>query len=195
MSNVEILISIVIVIVGTAGIISYIFPRLKKKGIDVSNVLNKLERGLEEVKTGLAVVNEIAPNIPQIEVLTLIEKWAEIGVEKAQQLYISSQLSGEERNQAARDTIIATLDQLDIPITENLQKIINDTIESNVFNLKSEYEKKVATEAIVTEKVESLQSTVSQLQDSNIQLIQQNAELTQKLTTIQSAIAPVVEIQ
>ena len=190
MSNIEILISIVIVIVGVVGSLAYVYPLIKKKGIDMSNILEKLDKGLEEVKTGLAVVNEIAPNIPQIEVLTLIEKWAEVGVEKAQQLYISSQLSGEERNQAARDTIIATLDQLDIPITENLQKIINDTIESNVFNLKSEYEKKVATEAIVTEEVASLQSAVSKLKESNAQLTQQNVELTQKLTTILSAVAP-----
>ncbi|MDP4144477.1 MAG: hypothetical protein Q8936_08355 [Bacillota bacterium] len=189
MDNITTLLAISGVVVGAGGAIGFIFPSLKKRGINISNVLDRIEKGLEELKTGVQVVKEITPSTPGINVIELIEKWAEIGVKKAQQLYISSQLPADQRKQAAIDTIVTTLKQLNIPVTADLQQLINDTVESKVFDIKTDDEKKAATQNALSLQVTQLQTQNSQLQSNIAQLTQQNTVLNNKLATVQNTVA------
>lgn len=187
-----ILLTIFSVIVGVSAAIGIVLPYLKAKGVNVKEILDKLQKGLEEVKTGLAVVKEVAPNTPQLDTLETVEKWAEIGVKKAQQLYISSQLTGDQRNQAAKDTIVAALQELNIPVSDNLKQIISDTVESKVFDLKTPEEIKTQETKTVQDTTVTLQQQVTQLQADKVQLQSTNAQLAQKITSMQNAVTQAV---
>lgn len=184
-----VLLTIVSVIVGLSVAIGIVLPYLKAKGVNVKEILDKLQKGLEEVKTGLAVVKEVAPNTPQLSTIELVEKWAEIGVKKAQQLYISSQLTGDERNQAAKDTIVAALRELNIPVSDNLKQIISDTVESKVFDLKTPEEIKTQETKSVQNIAVALQQQVTQLAADKAQLQTVNTQLTQQITNIKNTVA------
>ncbi|MDP4146104.1 MAG: hypothetical protein Q8936_16710 [Bacillota bacterium] len=183
--NISILVTVITFVL---GYLYFILPYLKKKGVNVAKILNEVQTGLQEVKTGLEVVKSFEPNIPQVDVLLAVEKYAEIGVKKAQQLYISSQLGAAERKESAKNTIINSLKELNIPITDSLSALIDDIVESKVFDLKEDNEKKVASQNIVVKQTTQLQSQVSELTSTNLQLNQQIENLQSKLGQVQSVV-------
>lgn len=188
------LLVIIAVVFGSAVVIGFVFPYLDKKGINTKAILDDVQKGLQEVKAGLEVIKEVAPSTPQIAVLELIEKYAEIGVEKAQQLYISSQLQGSDRKASAKETITNTLAELNIPISDSLNKLIDDVLESKVLSLKSQDEIKAQEVNATQSTITNLQKQLADLQATNATLIQSNADLANKLNVIQSAVAPTVPV-
>ena len=185
------LIIIIAVLLGASASIGFVIPYLQTKGINIKAILDKLEKGLEEVKTGLEVAKEVAPSA-QLDVLSIVEKYAEIGVKKAQQLYISSQLQGDERKAAAKETITNTLTELNIPVTDSLNKLIDDVIESKVFDSKTNAEISTQETSATQNTITNLQKQLADLQATNVNLTQSNTDLTNKLDTIQNAVAPTV---
>ena len=181
------LLVIVAVLFGSTFVIAFVFPYLQKKGVNVKVILDDVQKGLEEVKTGLAVANEVAPS-PQLDVISLIENYAEIGVKKAQQLYISSQLQGVDRKASAKETITNSLKELNIPITDNLDKLIDDVIESKVFDSKSAEDVKTQETNANQETITNLQKQVLDLQTTNASLTQSNTDLTNKLNVVQNTV-------
>jgi uncharacterized coiled-coil protein SlyX len=182
------LLVIAAVIFGSTVIIGVVFPYLNKKGINAKAILDDVQKGLEEVKTGLEVVKEVAPST-QLDILSIVEKYAEIGVEKAQQLYISSQLQGSDRKASAKETIVNTLKELNIPVTDNLDKLIDDIIESKVFSSKTDVEINIQERKATQDTITDLQKQLADLQVTKATLTQSNADLINKLNTVQSAIA------
>ena len=187
------LLVIIAVVFGSAVVIGVVFPYLNKKGINTKLILDDVQKGLEEVKTGLAVVKEVAPS-PQVDILETVEKYAEIGVKKAQQLYISSQLTGDDRKAAAKETITNTLAELNIPVTDSLNKLIDDVIESKVFDSKTDAEISTQEANATQNTITALQKQLADLQTTNTNLTQANADLTNKLNAIQNAVAPSIEV-
>lgn len=185
------LLVIIAVLFGSAFVIAFVFPYLQKKGVNVKVILDDIQKGLEEVKTGLAVAKEVAPS-PQLDIISLIENYAEIGVKKAQQLYISSQLQGVDRKASAKETIVNSLNELNIPITDNLDKLIDDVIESKVFDSKSSEDIKVQETNANQETITNLQKQLADLQTTNVSLVQSNTDLTNKLNVVQNTIAPTI---
>lgn len=185
MMNKEILTIIITagVTLGITGSIKFGFSYLKSKGVNSKKILDEAETGLKEIKTTIKAAEEIAPDIPELKILDTVEEWAQIGVDKAQQLYISSQLSADQRNQVAKDTVINTLNELNIPITDNLKFIINAAIESKVFNLKTDTEKSTAAQNTNTKTINKLAADKASLQ-------QQVNNLTNKINTIQATVTP-----
>lgn len=190
------LLIIVAVILGSAIVVRVVFPFLNKKGINAKVILDDVQKGLEEVKTGLEVVKEIAPNTPQLTVLELIDKSALVGVKKAQQLYISSQLQGDERKASAKETITNTLVELNIPVSDSLNKLIDDVIESKVFDSKTSTEISTQEANAIQNTITDLQKQLADLQATNANLTQTNTDLINKLNNIQmqSVVAPTVSV-
>lgn len=180
-----------IIIAVTLGGILILFPFLKQKGINVGKILSEIKAGLEEIKTGLAVVKEIAPNTPQLAVLDIVEKGAEIGVNKAQQMYISSQLPIDQRKQSAIETAESSVIESNIPLSDNLKKLISDAVESKVFNLKTDTEKTTGIQSALQLQNNQLQSQIAQVTAINTQLQSQVADLTNKINTVQATVTTI----
>lgn len=140
------------------------FAFLKKKGVNVPNVIKPAEEGLESLELSIAALKKISPNSAAINIADTIEKWVKIGAKNADQLYYSSQLTNkEDRKTVAKETVYNALKELNITPTENQKKLIDDTIESCVLDLghnKTEEEKQAQINKL-TEENKTLKTTIN----------------------------------
>lgn len=188
------LIIIAIIILGVIGALSFIFPCLKKKGINTTEVLDKAEKGLNEAGTVLELGKELVPS-KALDTLAIIDNLALRATKSARQLSISSQLPLEQRQSQAKESILAGLATFNIPISDNLEKIIDDSIQSFVLDSKTDEEIEIQQAQATQNQTISLQQQLADIQATNARLVQANQELTQKLNTVQSTVAPIVATQ
>ncbi|PRR86893.1 hypothetical protein [Clostridium luticellarii] len=191
MSNLNILFTIIGLAVGVGITVLLFLPYLKKKGIGTEDILQRVEDGLQEVKKYTDAAKAIVPGNKFLNILSLIEHYAEIGVEQAQQLNVSSQLPADERKKNAEDYVYSVLDKLGIKVDDNVKAIVSGVIESKVYELKSPEEKKSAQQTAAQVQISQLQIQASQLQSEKIQLQQENENLKKKIADIQNTVEPV----
>lgn len=192
-NNYETVAIIISIIVGVLGTLAVVYPRLKKEGISAGTILKEAEEGVEDVGSVIRVVQEFVPS-KALNILSIVDNLALKATKAAQQLYISSQLSIDQRKSSAKDSIIAGLKAFNIPITDNLEIVIDAAIEKCVIDTKTENEIKAQENNTVQSTISDLQKQISDLQATNTQLTQSNADLTNKLNAIQSAVAPSVAV-
>lgn len=110
------------------------FSFLKRKGINTQDVLEKTDKALTVTESVINVANEILPNNPIVNGLKVVEKYAHVGVNQAEQLYLTSQLKPDERNAKAKETIYAALTAAHLTkIQEESNKLVQ---ENQVLNEK-----------------------------------------------------------
>lgn len=129
------IITMVIVLVGVLGVIIGLNPYLKLKGVNVSSILDNAQKVTESVDKVLGVVQDILPNNPTVGLLTIIEKWAKIGVGNAEQLYHSGEATSDERATIAEQTVYNVLSELNITVDDNKKILIDAAIKEAVNNL------------------------------------------------------------
>jgi FtsZ-binding cell division protein ZapB len=188
MSDLSILFTIIGIAVGVGATVLFLLPYLKKKGIDTENILQKVEDGLQEVKKYTDAAKAIVPGNKFLNILSIIEHYAEIGVGQAQQLNISSQLPADQRKKSAEDYVYSVLNKLGIEVDGNVKTIVSGVIENKVYELKSPEEKKTAQQTAVQTQVSQLQTQNSQLQSEKGQLQKENEELKKKVADIQNIV-------
>lgn len=130
---------IVIATIGTTfGIVGTVvgaIPCLTRNGVNVQGTLKNMDKGITVADEVLTVANEILPNNSIINGLKIVDKYAHIGVNEAEQLYLTSQLRADQRLAKAKETIQAALNAGNITITPQIEKIINGAIEAEVLAL------------------------------------------------------------
>lgn len=188
MSKTQILIIIFTIIALVIAAYVYVIPYLKKKGFNTKGILDKTEQGLEDAGAVLDVVGELKPS-NALNVLNIIREFALDATRGAQQLYISSQLPLDQRRQTAKDEIINGLKIFNIPITADIEKLINIIIERMVFDSKTDDEKRGQEQSTLQKQINQLQQDKTQLQTSNANIQQQVTALQQKITTVQNTVA------
>ncbi|CAB1242812.1 conserved hypothetical protein [Clostridiaceae bacterium BL-3] len=191
MSGLSILFIVTGLAVGAGTTVLALLPTLKKKGVDTGEVLKKVETGLQEVKKYTDAAKAIVPGNKFLNILSIIEHYAEIGVGQAQQLNISSQLPADQRKKSAEDYVYSVLQELGIEVDDNVKTIVSGVIESKVYELKSPEEKKSAGQTATQTQISQLQTQNSQLQGERTKLQQENEELKKKVADMQSIVAPV----
>ncbi|MHC6180952.1 hypothetical protein ACYUJ6_14055 [Clostridium sp. JNZ X4-2] len=189
MWDLSILFTIIGLAVGVGAAVLILLPYFKKKGVDTGEVLEKVETGLQEVKKYTDAAKALVPGNKFLNVLSIIEHYAEIGVGQAQQLSISSQLPADQRKKSAEDYVYSVLQKLGIEIDDNVRTIVQGVIESKVYELKSPEEKKSAQQTAAQAQISQLQTQTSQLQAERDKLQQESEELKKKITDIQSTVA------
>lgn len=102
-----------------------------EKGIDTAKIVS------DKAKDIIDVADSILPNNKVINVLQLVEKWTIKGVECAEQLYNASKLEKEKKNDKSKEQVYAVMKLLNIERTPELEKIIDGTIEAEVFAINS----------------------------------------------------------
>jgi len=177
MSNLEIVSIILGVTAGIETMLLIGFSFLKSKGINTQDVLEKTDKALTATEGVINVASAILPGNPIVDGLKVVEKYAHVGVNQAEQLYLASQLPADQRNVKAKETIYAAVTAANITVTPELQKIIDGAIEAEVLALGH----KTPTES---EKAAQL----AKIQEENNKLIQDNQVLNQKLSNVAAQI-------
>lgn len=130
MNNMEILAVVLAAGALIFGACSFIFPR-KNTG----KLLETAASGLKAVNSAVDTVMQIAPGIPYIGIVDKIIDYAQIGVEKAEQLYKADQISADARKAEAVQLVKDCLTALNIEITPEVEKLIDGSVEAAVFTL------------------------------------------------------------
>ncbi|MEY8001776.1 bZIP transcription factor [Clostridium sp. Mt-5] len=190
MTNLNILFIILGLTVGVGATVLILLPFLKKKGVNTADVLQKVDTGLQEVKKYTDAAKALVPGNKFLNILSVIEKYAEIGVGQAAQLNVSSQLPADQRKKSAEDYVYNVLNKLGIEVDDNIKTIVSGVIENKVYDLKTPEEKKSAQQTATQTQVSQLQTQNSQLQSEKTQLQQENEKLKQTIASIQSTVTP-----
>lgn len=155
------------VTLGIGGTVMALLPLLKKKGVQTQEILKKADTILDGANTIVNVADKLLPNNPIVDIMANVSKYAHIGVHEAEQLYLASNLSKNDRSIKAKETISTALKLMGIDITEEIEKVIDATIEMECLALghkdKSQQELQVEKEKLQQEN-NNLKDIVSKIQ-------------------------------
>lgn len=131
MSNIQVLLIIAGVVIGVLVTLLAGIPYLKKKGINIEDVIKELKNDSTIAK---AVADEVKPLLPKPMqgVVDIIEKWAPIAVGNAEQLAHTGDIDKADRGKVAEDVVLNVLKDLNITPTENQLYIIDASIKNAV---------------------------------------------------------------
>lgn len=181
MINVNDIVAIGGVLVGVTGGIYGLAPLLKKKGVDTEKVLDTTQNVLEAAEPLIQVAKTIPSLRAGATLVDLIQDKAISAAKIAEQLGHAGKLqNNEEKFNYARNTVYSILKEINVDPTDNQKKLIDDFIQEGV----NELGHATPTEA---EKNAQIAKTQKDLAAVNAE----NAQLKQKLTTIQNTVAPV----
>ena len=113
----------------------WMIPRLVKRGIDVSGLLEKAGLTVKALDTVTDAVKTLMPGAPGLNVVDKILEYANRAVAGAEQMYKASQIPKEKRKEAAEDIVYRSLEAAGIEITDDLKTVIAGAIEAAVFGL------------------------------------------------------------
>ena len=135
MNNMETLIITIALVAVVAVIMGLVIPRLKKQGVDI-------DKTIEQTKNVLNAITEMAdivkPFVDESKVASDFESIlaaTKTGVANAEQLWHAGQLEGNERKGAAQKYVIDTLGLLKVPVTPEVERVVNGAIEAEVLGM------------------------------------------------------------
>lgn len=185
MSNLLIVLFIIGVVAGVGLTIILLLPFLKKKGVKVGEIMQRADIVLSGADNAIDVINKIIPNSPTSKVLSVIDKYAHVGVNCAEQLYTASELKADERNDKAKDIIYSALKLAGIEKTPEIENIVNGAIEAEVLALGHKtLEHKTPDEKQIAADKETMQQNINSLQTDKSNLQNENTQLKEKLSNI-----------
>lgn len=109
----------------------YLFGWLKTRGIDAGGMIGQAGTVLNTVDTALDALAPLLPNDAAGKVNWVLAL-AQRAVRASEQMYLASQIKGEERKAVARDFIDGALGSAGISITPELKTVIDGAVESAV---------------------------------------------------------------
>ena len=130
----QILIIIAIVIAVFVGL-AFIIPYLVKKGVNISGVLTTTNTALGVADMAVDGLKEFFPNVPAFAFIDKIIGWAMKGAEAAEQLYKTSKIAAEDRNEAATKLVYEFIAAAGVELDENMKKVVKGSIEAAVYVL------------------------------------------------------------
>ena len=113
----------------------WMIPRLVKRGIDVSDLLEKAGMTVKALDTVADTVKTLMPGAPGLNVVDKILEYANRAVDGAEQMYKASQIPKEKRKEAAEDIVYRALEAAGVEITDEMETVIAGAIEAAVFGL------------------------------------------------------------
>ena len=137
MTNIQLITwsSILGVLAGAVMVMLIVFPILKKRGIDVNDVLEQTKKAVDSSGKILTIVKSTVPNNGVLNILDIVQKWAQIAVGDAEQLYHAGDINKDERTKVAESVVESVLKELNIDIDENKRELIDAAIKNAVNEL------------------------------------------------------------
>ena len=115
--------------------VMFLLPRLVKRGIDVSGLLDKASLTVSAMDTVTDTIKTLFPATPGLNLIDKILEYANRAVASAEQMYKASQISEEKRKDEATALVYAFLEAAGVTVTEELKPIIDGSIEAAVYAL------------------------------------------------------------
>ena len=115
--------------------VMFLLPRLVKRGIDVSGLLDKAAITVSAMDTVTDTIKTLFPATPGLDLIDKILEYANRAVASAEQMYKTSQIPEEKRKDEATALVYAFLEAAGVTVTEELKLIIDGSIEAAVFAL------------------------------------------------------------
>lgn len=115
--------------------VMFLLPRLVKRGIDVSGLLDKASMTVSAMDTVTDTIKTLFPATPGLNLIDKILEYANRAVASAEQMYKASQITEEKRKDEATALVYAFLEAAGVTVTEDLKPIIDGSIEAAVFAL------------------------------------------------------------
>lgn len=120
----------VLVMVG----VLWMLPRLIKRGVDVSGIVDKANITLTALDTMADMIGKLFPNAP-MGIVDKVLNYAMEAVLAAEQMYKASQIPGEERKQTAAELVYKFLEAAGVEVNEDMKRIVDGAIEAAVYGL------------------------------------------------------------
>lgn len=177
---------ILIVVTGVLVSIIIFIPKLIKKGVKIDKYIDTANNVLTKIDPILSVANEVLPNNPALKIIDLIDSRAKEAVAAAEQMYISTQLTADQRKAKAKELVTIALTTVGIKVTPDIEKIIDGAIEAEVFALGHADSTQKTLINNLTKQNTQLKIQVATANSNTIKVQQEAAELKQKLTTTQN---------
>ena len=127
---------IVLMIVAFVGlIIAVVLPFLKRKGVDVDDVLITMKTTLATANSAMETLRPFIPEGKGVDTFDKIMAAAHVGVANAEQLNIIGKLAPEDRKEAARQYINDAVKLMGVDVTPEVSKLIDGAIEAEVLDI------------------------------------------------------------
>ncbi|AAK78850.1 hypothetical protein BJV85_003134 [Clostridium acetobutylicum] len=148
MTNIELITwsGILGILAGVVIVMLVIFPILKKRGVNIENMLDQTKKAVDSSGEILNVIKTTMPNNNVVNILQIVQKWAQIAVGDAEQLYHAGNISKEDRAKVAESVVLNVLKELNIEVDESKKHLIDAAIENAVNELGHSNVKKIAPE-------------------------------------------------
>lgn len=115
--------------------VMFLLPRLVKRGIDVSGLLDKTSMAVSAMDTVTNTLKTLFPATPGLDLIDKILDYASQAVSSAEQMYKASQITEDKRKEEATTLVYAFLAAAGITVTDELKPVIDGSIEAAVFAL------------------------------------------------------------
>lgn len=135
MTNTEVLMITIALAAGVALSLLVLFPLLKKKGIKTEEILGAALVGIKGVNGLTEALKTIFPQNAAISLIDKIIDYAQIGVEKAEQLYYINEITGDQRKEEALNFVYQSLELAGIEVTPQIEAVVEGCIEAAVMGL------------------------------------------------------------
>lgn len=157
--------------------IEKLIPTLKKKNDNIEKGIDTAKTIVNETGNIIEFADSILPDNKVVNILQIIEIWTKKAVDCAEQLYKTSKLEKDERNNKAKEQIYALIEMLNIKRTTEIDKIIDGTIEAEVFALGH-----------TPADIKQLHENQQQLKIENVKLLQENTQYKEAMNSVQTTV-------
>ena len=134
-TNLQTLLIVMAIVFFVALIIAVVLPFLKRKGVDVDNVLESAKTVLSTANATMETLRPFLPAGAGADTFDKIMSAAQVGVANAEQLCHIGKLPADKRKEAARQYINEAVKMMGIDMTPEVGKLIDGAIEANVLEL------------------------------------------------------------
>lgn len=114
-------------------------PRLIKRGVDVSGIIDKTNITVAALDTVVDLVKQLFPGAP-MGIVERIMDYAKKAVAASEQMYKASQIPAEERKQTAAELVYKFLEAAGVEVDEDMKRIVDGAIEAAVYGLPKTHE-------------------------------------------------------
>lgn len=122
----------------------WLLPRLVKRGIDVSGLLDKASMTVAAMDTVTDTLKKLFPSTPGLNLIDKILDYAYRAVASAEQMYKASQIPEDQRKKEATTLVYAFLEAAGVTVTDELKPVIDGSIEAAVFALPKTHDQPAA---------------------------------------------------
>lgn len=113
----------------------WLLPRMVKRGLDVSGLLDKASMTVSAMDAVTDTLRTLFPATPGLNLIDKILEYAARAVASAEQMYKASQIPEEKRKEEATTLVYAFLEAAGVTVTDELKPVIDGSIEAAVYAL------------------------------------------------------------